>query len=438
MLHQFLFLSMFLFLLPQVIVSPFVGVLLYHWLDNLPPDEVYTLTLIPGYIALITGALTFLGWLFREKKVLPEPLLLISLMASLLIWVNVSWLYALVPAAGAFEWDRTFKVMGFAVLTALMLSRRLRLEAFVWVMVLSAAYYAIPGAIKFIISGGGGGISTGEVVVAGDQSFFGDRVTFSVVLAMYLPFALYIGQHAILLPSPWKKWVKAVMFAVAMSFLLALIGTFARTALFAGGATLLMLALRSNRKFRAIVVLSATVLLLVAIAPENWFERMTTVGDYETELSAASRLAAWKWSWAVALEHPITGGGFGVFVLNAGSIPGRSGWMEAHNIFFQMMAAHGFIGFGLFCSLIVAVYRSSATVRKRVRHHEELAWAADLARATQIGLVAFAAGGMFVSIATAPFLYTFAALAVGTRTFIERELGPKRLRQPAGIINQPA
>ena len=107
----------------------------------------------------------------------------------------------------------------------------------------------------------------------------------------------------------------------------------------------------------------------------------------------------------------------------------------------QMMAAHGFVGFGLFCCLIIVIYRSCAKIQKRVRGRNELAWTADLARATQIGLVAFAAGGMFVSIATAPFLYTLAAIAVGTRSFIERELGPavqKRARAAAHMVAQPA
>jgi putative inorganic carbon (HCO3(-)) transporter len=122
------------------------------------------------------------------------------------------------------------------------------------------------------------------------------------------------------------------------------------------------------------------------------------------------------------LEHPIFGGGFGVFVLDAGSIPGRTGWLEAHNIFFQMMAEHGFVGLGLFCCLILATYRSCSVIQKRVRGCEELAWTADLARATQIALVAFTAGGLFVSIATSPFLYLLAGITIGTRNLVEGEL----------------
>jgi hypothetical protein len=57
-----------------------------------------------------------------------------------------------------------------------------------------------------------------------------------------------------------------------------------------------------------------------------------------------------------------------------------------------------------------------------VRGYEALAWTADLARATQVGLVAFVVGGSFVSIAFSPFLYLLAGIAIGTRGLVEREL----------------
>jgi O-antigen ligase len=143
----------------------------------------------------------------------------------------------------------------------------------------------------------------------------------------------------------------------------------------------------------------------------------------------------------MGLQHPILGGGFGVFVLDAGSIRGKAGWLEAHNIFFEILAEHGFVGLGLFCGLMIAIYRSCAVVQKRVRGHVEYAWTADLARATQIALVAFAVGGSFVSIASNPFLYMLAGIAIGTRSLVERELGtPARswLRVGARPVAQPA
>jgi probable O-glycosylation ligase (exosortase A-associated) len=181
--------------------------------------------------------------------------------------------------------------------------------------------------------------------------------------------------------------------------------------------------------------------VLYLIAPESWFGRMDTLTNYQQDASAMGRMDAWKWSWTMGLQHPILGGGFGVFVLDAGSIRGKAGWLEAHNIFFEILAEHGFVGLGLFCGLMIAIYRSCAVVQKRVRGRVEYAWTADLARATQIALVAFAVGGSFVSIASNPFLYMLAGIAIGTRSLVERELGPSArswLRMGARTVAQPA
>src|SRR5262249_1638978 len=155
-LHQALFISFYVGLLPLLFASPFAGVLVYYWLEYLPPNDVYTVTLLPDYLSFITAALTFSVWLFLEKKTLPRPYLIIFLMVTLLFWINVTWQYALAPQAGEFFWIRTIKVIGFAVLAAQMLSTRARIEAFIWAFVLSVSYYSIPSAIKVLVSGGSG------------------------------------------------------------------------------------------------------------------------------------------------------------------------------------------------------------------------------------------------------------------------------------------
>jgi putative inorganic carbon (hco3(-)) transporter len=434
MLHEALIVALYLGLLPFTFVSPYAGMLLYYWLDWLPPNAVYNDTLLPQNFSLIVGVLTFIIWILREKKTVPQPMLVIALMATYFLWFNVTWYFALDPVDGAFLWNRTIKVVGFAILTAQMLSTRPRLEAFVWVFVLTVIYYSVPSAIKVMVGGGGGGIGTGEVV-ASEGGMFGDRVTLSVVMSMALPFALYLGRWSMLLPARWQRWVRPAMLGVSVSLLISLIGTFARTAIFDGGAVLLMLAARGRRKVASIVGVAATIGVLLLIAPGNWFGRMDTIAHYQQDGSAMGRISAWKWSWHFALAHPILGGGFGVARLDAGHIYGRPGWLEAHNIFFEVMAEQGFVGLAIFCFLIIAIYRSCAAVQKRVRGREDLAWAANLARATQIALAGFVAGGCFVNIASNPYLFLLGGIAIGTRSLVERELAarlsPARLRVAA-------
>ena len=97
MLHQALFLAFYLRPLAGRAVLPLRGRAALDWLDNLPPDAVYTDALFSDYLSFVIGALSFLAWLIREKKTLPRPLLVTLLMAALLLWVNVTSLFALAP-----------------------------------------------------------------------------------------------------------------------------------------------------------------------------------------------------------------------------------------------------------------------------------------------------------------------------------------------------
>lgn len=420
MLHQLLFLVVFFALLPTVLLSAFAGALIYKWLEYLPPAHAYSVSFLPGYISLAIGTLTFIVWVIKEQKSPPRPPGLMLLLAALVVWISITTLFALAPDAAYLKWDRTVKVLGFAMLTAQMLSNRERLEAYAWVLVLCTAYYAIPGAGKFIASGGGGQVGSGMLVVGDAGSFIGDRVAFAVALPMMLPLALYLGRYATLLPA--TRYLRPAMLGVALFMVLALIGTYARTALFSGGAMGLMMLRGGRRKVVAVLAAAAIGLAVYTAAPESWFERMDSVVHYQQDASAEGRLVAWSWAWQTALEHPIVGGGFRVFVLNEGLIPERRGYVEAHNIFFEMLAEHGFVGLGLLCWILIAGYRACLLVARRVRGRDELAWAGALARAAQIGIVVFAAGGMFISIATSPFLYDLIAIVIGVRTVVEREL----------------
>jgi putative inorganic carbon (HCO3(-)) transporter len=420
MLHQILFILAFLCLLPAIAASPFVGTIVYKWLEYLPPETAYSVNLLPDRLSYFVAAMTFLFWFLRERKDLPRPPLLILLLIMYFLWINVTTYFALVPAGALWQWNRTVKIIGFAVLTALMLRNRWRIEAAVWILVLCVGYSAIPGAIKTVVSGGGA-----FTVVGVTGSDIEDRVAFSVVLPIIAPLALFLSRYATLLPP--SRWLKRALQGVAASCFIALIGTFARTALFSGGAALVMLTAKSKRKVFAAVAACAVLLLCLMIAPASWFNRMDTTTNYHEDASAESRIASWKWSWKMTLEHPVLGGGFRVEELNRQP---NGGWLESHNIVFEVMVEHGFVGLALFCGLIGAAYHSCTVVARQTRQRRDLDWATDLARMLQAGLIAFLAGGMFISVASYPFLYDLVALTIGLRSVVERETAKSRVRSP--------
>src|SRR5258708_17020200 len=143
-MRQLAFVIAYLGSIPTVFLSAYAGALVYKWLEYIPPIPNYHSTLPTEQTSLLIGALTFLVWLFKEKKALPPPRLLFLLLAVFWICVNATTLYALAPEAAAEKWERTVKLIGFALLTAHMTSSRVRLEAFVWVFVFCTAWSAVP------------------------------------------------------------------------------------------------------------------------------------------------------------------------------------------------------------------------------------------------------------------------------------------------------
>lgn len=421
MLRQILFLLAYFGLMPAVVMSPFAGVLLYKWMEYLTPADAYFVTLLPDKLSFTMAALTFVMWLLREDKRLPRAPLVFGLLITFFLWTNFTSLFALAPHAAVFKWERTDKVIGFSILMAMMMSTAVRLEAFAWVQVICIALTAIPGMLRTIYWGGGG-----LVVVGVGGSFVDDRVAYAVVLPMILPLILFLARRTTLLPR--SRVTTLGLYGLFAACLVSLVGTFARTALFSGGTALTLLVGKARHKVWMLAAALAVVVMVFELAPEIWFQRMDTTAEYQQDASAEGRLDAWAWSWQMALQHPLTGGGFRVFVLN--KTPDGTGYLEAHNIFFEVVAEHGFIGLALFVWLIAAAYRSCGVVRRLAARNEELAWAQDLAGMLQISLLVFVAGGMFISIATSPFLYDLVPMVIGLRSIVERERVGSRVRPP--------
>jgi probable O-glycosylation ligase (exosortase A-associated) len=375
----------------------------------------------------LLGALVFVLWLVKEEKTLPRPMGLFLLVVAFWCWIDVTTVFALAPEAAMEKWQRTVKLIGFSILTAQMTCSRARLEGFVWIMVLCIGWSAVPGAIKTLVSGGGG-----ETVIGAPGSFLEDRVMFAIALPEAIPLALFLSHQSTLLPL--TRMLRLGLQGVVLSCIVAMIGTFARTALFSGGAILPFFLAKAKRKVWMGAGIAAFVLLDIAIAPASWFERMGTIETYEQEKSAESRIEAWRWSWQFALEHPILGGGFRSSTLYHPKDNSKYTWMEAHNILFEVMADHGFVGLALICAILFGAYRTCGVAARRARESAELEWAVDLAAMTQISIVAVVVGGMFASVATDGFVWDVVVIAIGVRNVVERALGaeePQSARRPA-------
>ena len=115
------------------------------------------------------------------------------------------------------------------------------------------------------------------------------------------------------------------------------------------------------------------------------------------DASARSRLNAWSFSWALAKDNPLMGGGFDAFTpaLFARYAPTAKDVHGPHSIYFGVLAEHGFIGLFLYLALIAscfaALHRTKRIARFRVDER-----GANYANMFRFSLVGFLASGAFL------------------------------------------
>jgi O-antigen ligase len=131
-----------------------------------------------------------------------------------------------------------------------------------------------------------------------------------------------------------------------------------------GGLITLMVALliipavvltRAKAK-RQLLVIGAiavmTALVLTAVPGQTW-ERLSTTGDEILHGTLTGRTAIWRAGLKVFGDHPIAGSGTGTFAMEVAPMTGTA--IVAHNVYLEVLAEQGIVGFGLFAAMIIAL-----------------------------------------------------------------------------------
>jgi probable O-glycosylation ligase (exosortase A-associated) len=115
------------------------------------------------------------------------------------------------------------------------------------------------------------------------------------------------------------------------------------------------------------------------------------------------RIGAWHKAVEIAGER-LTGGGFEVLI--------HSYQRDAHSIYFEVLAEHGYGGLLLFLGLLALAWRRARIIRARAARHPDQQWAGDLAAMVQVSLAGYMTAGAFLGLAYFDFFYLLLALLV--------------------------
>ena len=395
--------------LPLIIVKPHVGVLVWSWLGYMNPHRLTWGFTYDFPFAMVVGLLTIGAWLFsREPKTLPwHPLVL--LLAVFAAWMSFTTLFAAYPDHAQGKWDRTIKILLFnGFVTLGLITTRQRLDALIWVIVLSLGFFAVKGAAFTLLTGGG------HRLFGPPGSFISDNNQLGLALLMTIPLVRYLQLTAS------RGWVRLGLLLSIPCFLVAVLATYSRGAVVGLAVTVVALAIKSRHRMRLALLAGIALAAAVQFMPEHWHARVVTIADYEEDASAQARFESWRYALEVVRDSPVIGGGFEIFRGNQAAT--AAGYRSAHSIYFEALAEHGYVGLGLFLAIGIGTYLTASVVVRRARDHPDLAWAADLAAMVQVSIAAYAIAGLFLNLATFDLYYHLVAIIVIAHALVRQRL----------------
>jgi probable O-glycosylation ligase (exosortase A-associated) len=411
---------------------PFLFVLAYAYVDTVSPQRLsyYLLNSLP--LSMIVACLAMGGWLLAEKKDGLRFSARQGLMAVLLCYTFYTTGQADFPIDAAEKWDWASKALAFAIFLPFTLRSRLRIEAVLLFLTLSAAAIVIVGGVKTMLSGGGYGVLN---LMVNNNSNLYESSTISTVAIALIPVILWLARYGTVFPPDWR--VKVFAGALVFACLLMPIGTEARTGLVCVAVLGALMLRNAQRRFLYLAGASLLTLASIPFLPASFTGRMSTIQGYESDSSANVRLAVWGWTWNYAKEHPL-GGGFGAYRQNkievrtvqtqvsggVATVTARTAMDEGrayHSSYFEMLGEQGFPGLILFLLIHGAGLVRMEIIRRRYRKADgEQAWIAPLATALQHFQIVYLVGSLFVGIAYQPFPWLMFAVGIGLDAHVTR------------------
>lgn len=415
--------------IPFILRNPWYGVLTWSWLSYMNPHRLawgFAYTMPFAQIVAIVLLVSLL--LSKEKKGLPANALVV-VWVIFLIWLSISTLFAVYPDLAVLQLEKVLKIQLITFVTLMLMKDFNRVNQLIWVIVFSIGFYSVKGGIFTIMTGGG------YHVFGPDGSDIMENNALAVAVLMIIPLMIYLYRY------PPRAWVRKIMPFCILFSLASVIGSQSRGAVLAIIAVGAFFWLKTRSKLltaMAFVLLTTMVLMFM---PQSWHERVDSISEYQQDTSSMERIRAWEYSIAIANDR-LTGGGFASWSLanyDKYGIYAERGFV-AHSIYFSVLNDGGWPGLFLFLLIIFLIWRELRTVIKLTANDPERADYNFLARMLQISIVAFLAGGAFLSLSYFDLAWHFMVITIAlnhlARNLYQREStviarrGIRGLRRP--------
>ena len=334
--------------LPFCLTRPWIGVMMWSWLAYMNPHRLTWGFAWGQPWAQIVAVITILGiFVSREWRPLPKTRELYLLFAfwALIIVSTILSQYPYGPMGAWTKLEKVSKILLFTFITVGLLQDRNKLRWLILIIALSIGFYGLKGGIWAVRTGGA------EKVLGPPRSFMAGNTEIGLALNMILPFLLFIRREET------RQWFRHLLLAMFFFSIIAILITHSRGALLGLIAVLGMIFLKSRAKVIMFVFLIFAIPIAISSLPDRWMNRMETIDTQPRDRSAAGRLESWTLAYRMALDRPLVGFGFNPFhpemyAKYVPEYPVRAA--DAHSIYFQVLAEHGFTGLFLYVGLLLS------------------------------------------------------------------------------------
>jgi probable O-glycosylation ligase (exosortase A-associated) len=393
---------------------PFIGIAAWAWIALIAPANWAFGFSNDFRLNLSIVVVTVLSYLFvqKQKKFAFNGLSFWILAFG--FWTLLSSVFAVNSVYAMGYWQQFMKILLLYFFVTLILTKKLHIDTLIWAIVFAVSSYAAMESIKFVLSGGGHQIT-------GRSGALSDRNDLAVAINMCLPlilYLIYVTRH---------HHLKLGLWGLFFANIVAVVGTGSRGGFI--GLSLLALAFwwKSKRKLVWLILAITIVPTAYQFTPESWRERQSTIQTASTEdASFIGRLWAWKISAMLARDNPFIGGGFKAVTqpsvwysyapytpfygpIETPPVPNSVRPKAAHNIYFQVLGDHGYVGLFIFGMILAGMLWLNRRNRKLAQQHQQL-WCVKLCDAITLALVAYCVTGNNVSLAYFDLLYAIAGI----------------------------
>ena len=401
-------------LLPLCLARPWIGVLVWSWIGYMNPHRLTWGFAYFMPFAQLTAIATLAGLPFApDRKPIPrsrEVFLLVGLWVLFL----VTSLNAFHPQTAWKYFTEVSKILLITFVTMMLFQDERKLRSLLYVIAFSIGFFGLKGGIWALSTGGG------NQVLGPPESFISGNTEMGLALNMVIPVLLILSRD-----DP-RRWLRYLLLTTFFFSVIATLITYSRGALLGLGVILPLLFLRSRAKF--VVLPLALILaffarpLVDSVMPQQWLERMGTIKTYEGDRSAQMRLNSWYVAYHLALDHPLLGAGFKPFDKSVYMLytpeEDLNDTQDAHSIYFQVMAEHGFVGLALYLVLIVSTLITLRQVMWRTRADPDRKAINNMAQMIEVGLAGYLISGAFLSMSYFDLFFHYVAIAVVLKALV--------------------